>query len=211
MSGDFKSFPAGNVDLNALTHALTEWFRNQRFDGQILQLADGVQVQARQQEGWRKFTGSSAALQVTMRRYGDALNVEVGAGQWGDKAAAGAVGMFLLWPLAFTAAYGAYQQNKLPERVFSFIEQYIATGGTSAGLGFGLSPTGYNQAGGLAAASPNTPQPVSAPTPPPPPPPPLGAAAPVAASASAGTACKSCGTALPAGAAFCFSCGTKVA
>jgi hypothetical protein len=47
--------------------------------------------------------------------------VEIGAGKWIDKAAGGAVGMFLLWPLAFTAGFGAWQQIKMPDKIFEFI------------------------------------------------------------------------------------------
>jgi hypothetical protein len=53
------------------------------------------------------------------------LTVEVGAGRWIDKAAAGTVSLFVLWPLAVTAAIGAWQQMKMPERTFAAIEEYI--------------------------------------------------------------------------------------
>lgn len=189
---DFRSYNAPNLDLNALTTALTGWLRSQKFDGQVLGLSDGVQVQARQTEGWRKLSGASAAMNVTMRKLGDALNVEIGAGQWGDKAAAGAVGMFLLWPLAFTAAYGAWQQNKLPDRILAFIDQFIATGGQGMDVG-----TSFGRVG---APPPGTP---AAPF--------AGASAPAAAPVAAQRACASCGTSLAADAAFCPKCGTKAA
>ena len=204
---DFRSFPAANLDLDALTRALTDWFRSQHFDGQILGLQDGVQVQVRQTEGWRKLSGASSALNVTMRKRDNTLNVEIGAGQWGDKAAAGAVGMFLLWPLAFTAAYGAWQQNHLPDRTFGFIDQFIATGGSGMAIGTAFSSVGSP---GFATASPAA-APVGAygvggsqsavPSAPPPLP---------AAAATAPTSCSSCGNALPADAAFCPRCGAKV-
>jgi hypothetical protein len=49
------------------------------------------------------------------------LTVQIGAGKWIDKAAAGTVSLFLLWPLAITAGFGAWQQMQMPEKVFDFI------------------------------------------------------------------------------------------
>ena len=37
------------------------------------------------------------------------------------KAAAGTVSLFILWPLAITAGFGAWEQMKMPERVFDYI------------------------------------------------------------------------------------------
>jgi hypothetical protein len=214
---DFRSFQAPGVDVMTLARSLAGWLQQQQFEVQSVALQDGIQVQARQAGGWRKFTGTSAALNISIRRLGDALNVDVGAGQWGDKAAAGAVGMFLLWPLAFTAAYGAWQQNKLPERVFEFIDRFIATGGAMDPLAFTTAPgQGYAIPGG-AFAQPPSPAAPSMPAASPPPPAPLAgyggaaAGAGTAAAVPSATACPSCGTALPPGAVFCLKCGTRVA
>jgi hypothetical protein len=49
------------------------------------------------------------------------MTVEIGAGKWIDKAAVGTVSMFILWPLAVTAGLGAWEQMKMPEKVFDFI------------------------------------------------------------------------------------------
>ena len=57
------------------------------------------------------------------------LTVTVGEGQWSDKIGAGAVGLFVAWPLAITAGMGAYKQKKLPGEVFQVIENCIVAGG----------------------------------------------------------------------------------
>jgi cytochrome c-type biogenesis protein CcmH/NrfG len=44
-----------------------------------------------------------------------------------EEAAAGVVSLFLLWPLAVTAAIGAWNQMKLPERVFTRIADLVAS------------------------------------------------------------------------------------
>jgi hypothetical protein len=33
----------------------------------------------------------------------------------------GTVSMFMLWPLAITAGFGAWEQTKMPDKVFDYI------------------------------------------------------------------------------------------
>jgi hypothetical protein len=54
------------------------------------------------------------------------LTVQIGAGKWIDKAAAGTVSMFVLWPLAITAGIGAWEQMKMPEKIFNYIGTQLA-------------------------------------------------------------------------------------
>jgi len=65
--------------------------------------------------------GMSTSLNIVFRQSGDALMVEIGAGKWIDKAAAGVVSMVVLWPLVLTAGYGAWEQIKMPDRIFDYI------------------------------------------------------------------------------------------
>lgn len=204
---DVRSFHAPNVQLPALVQALTQWYQSQQFEVQTAPMSDGTMLQARQQGGWRSAFGTSSALQVVFRPHGDDLVVEMGAGKWADKAAAGAVGWFLLWPLAFTAAYGAWQQSKLPDRTFEFVERYLA-GGVLPAPAYGPVPpptSGVPVGGGIpappsAGAGGGTAAAVAQPA---------VAAGDGAAQSSAGF-CIKCGAPLPSGAAFCHKCGTKV-
>jgi len=68
----------------------------------------------------------STSLNIVFRQDGDILNVEIGAGKWIDKAAVGTVSMFILWPLAVTAGFGAWEQMKMPDRVFGYIGNRFA-------------------------------------------------------------------------------------
>ena len=38
-----------------------------------------------------------------------------------DKAAVGTVSLLILWPLAITAGMGAWEQMKMPERIFDYV------------------------------------------------------------------------------------------
>jgi hypothetical protein len=67
----------------------------------------------------------STALNIVFHQVENTLNVEIGAGRWIDKATTGAVAYFILWPLAVTAGIGAWQQLKMPERVFEHIARFL--------------------------------------------------------------------------------------
>jgi len=97
-----------------------------------------VNLQVAQQSGWRKFVGMSTALNITLDRRGDELTVEIGAGQWLDKAAVGAVSLLVLWPLAVTAAIGAWNPMKMPERVFGHISDLLSRQSRPAPAAAGL-------------------------------------------------------------------------
>ena len=75
--------------------------------------------------GWRKFVGMSTALNIVFHQVENTVNVEIGAGRWIDKAATGTVGFLILWPLAVIAGFGAWQQMKMPERVFEHIAKFL--------------------------------------------------------------------------------------
>ena len=71
--------------------------------------------------------GMSTALNIFFHQVENTVNVEIGAGRWIDKATTGAVAYFILWPLAVTAGIGAWQQMKMPERVFEHIVKFLST------------------------------------------------------------------------------------
>jgi zinc-ribbon domain len=179
-----RNIHAPAIDLPKLTAALEDWYRMERFQVQTVSGPDGIVVQAREQGGWSEVVGMSSALTVKLHQQGENLVVEIGTGKWADKAAAAGAGMLILWPLAVTAAIGAWRQNQLPERTLSFIESYVASG---------------------TQAPP--PPPMQAPPPPmQAPPPPTPGPADVATTSS----CGKCGAALGPNVKFCSQCGAPV-
>ena len=72
---------------------------------------DGYVMQVSQpKDGWKTLTGMRLAVTVQMTVMGNQLNVNIGEGQWSDKIGAGAIGLFVAWPLAITAGMGAFKQ-----------------------------------------------------------------------------------------------------
>ncbi len=109
-------------DSARLIADVKSWLDSQGFDSQQMS-AEGqsLLLQIKKRGGWRDFVGMSTSLNIVFRQADDTMTVEIGAGKWIDKAAVGTVSMFILWPLALTAGYGAWEQMKMPEKIFDFI------------------------------------------------------------------------------------------
>jgi serine/threonine protein kinase len=146
-----RRLQAARLRLVELVDDLEAWLRAEGFNTQNLKTEDGsTLIQIVQEGGWRKLVGMSTALNIILDQCGDELTVEIGAGQWVDKAAVGVVSLFLLWPLAVTAAIGAWNQMKMPERVFTQVSDFVSRQARPAARG-GLSPDLVAQLRDLAA------------------------------------------------------------
>jgi hypothetical protein len=102
---------------------LRGWLNSQDFDTQQMNTDDdSVLLQIKKRGSWRDYVGMATSLNIVFHRCEDeTLTVEIGAGKWIDKAAVGTVSLFILWPLAITAGMGAWEQAKMPERIFDYI------------------------------------------------------------------------------------------
>ena len=126
-----RVFMLNGTEVSQIVNRLENFFRTEKgMEVQSSQTTDGYVMQASQpKDGWKTLTGMRLALTVQMAVMGDKLNVSIGEGQWSDKIGAGAIGLFVAWPLAITAGMGAFKQKKLPGEVFQVIETTIMTGG----------------------------------------------------------------------------------
>ena len=126
-----RVFMLNGTEVSQIVTRLENFFRTEKgMEVQSSQTTDGYVMQASQpKDGWKTLTGMRLALTVQMAVMGDKLNVSIGEGQWSDKIGAGAIGLFVAWPLAITAGMGALKQKKLPGEVFQAIENTIMTGG----------------------------------------------------------------------------------
>lgn len=81
-----------------------------------------------------------SAVQIQIFQAGDdQVMINVGSGKWVDKAGAATIGMIAFAPLAVTAAIGAWNQKKLPDELFAFVEQFIMSGGQSVTISMAAS------------------------------------------------------------------------
>ena len=117
-----RRYACASSGTNQLIADVTRWLDSQGFDSQQMSTeVQSVLLQVKKRGGWRDFVGMSTSLNIVFHQVDDTLTVEIGAGKWIDKAAVGTVSMFILWPLAVTAGFGAWEQMKMPEKVFDFI------------------------------------------------------------------------------------------
>lgn len=118
-------FIAQDLNTNHLATHLERWLDSEGFEFQRLQERNTLAIQARKGGAWRNVVGMSSALTVKLENKGRNLDVEIGAAKWIDKAGAGIFWTIVFWPVALTSVYGAYDQMKLPSRIFGEIEQYV--------------------------------------------------------------------------------------
>lgn len=145
-------------------------------------------------DGWKTLTGMRLAVTVQMTVLENRLSVVVGEGQWSDKIGAGAIGLFVAWPLAITAGMGAFQQKKLPSEIFQVIESCIMSGGQP----IVMNGAGAAVAGGMVVCPQCRGQV------------PAGAKFCSHCGAKLNTKCPHCGADIAAGSAFCSECGQKL-
>ena len=191
-----RVFMLNGTQVQDIVTRLEGFFRTEKgMDVQSSQTTDGYVMQASQpKDGWKTLTGMRLAVTVQMAVAGDQLNVSIGEGQWSDKIGAGAIGLFVAWPLAITAGMGAYKQKKLPSEVFQVIENTIMTGGQPVVV----SGAGQTVADGMTLCPSCKAQ--LAP----------GSKFCNRCGAKLGQKCPNCGAEITAGSAFCSECGVKL-
>lgn len=121
-----RSFYCEGSRFSELIVSTRNWLTGNGFNCQQLSTEDGgVLLQIEKRGRWRKVVGMSTGLNIVFRQVENTVNVEIGAGRWIDKAAAGTVSLFILWPLAVTSGIGAWRQMKMPERIFGHIATFL--------------------------------------------------------------------------------------
>ena len=191
-----RVFMLNGTQVQDIVTRLEGFFRTEKgMDVQSSQTTDGYVMQASQpKDGWKTLTGMRLAVTVQMAVAGDQLNVSIGEGQWSDKIGAGAIGLFVAWPLAITAGMGAYKQKKLPSEEFQVIENTIMTGGQPVVV----SGAGQTVAAGMTLCPSCKAQ--LAP----------GSKFCSRCGAKLGQKCPNCGAEITADSAFCSECGVKL-
>ena len=184
------------TEVSQIVVRLENFFRTEKgMEVQSSQTTDGYVMQASQpKDGWKTIAGMRLAITVQMTVMGDKLNVSIGEGQWSDKIGAGAIGLFVAWPLAITAGMGAFKQKKLPGEVFQVIETTIMTGGKPVVV----TGAGQTVAAGMIVC-PNCKTQLSA-----------NAKFCDHCGTKLSRTCPNCGALVKPGSAFCSECGEKL-
>ena len=124
-SGAQHRFVAPNCDPRQIADRLKNWMVSEKLEAQIVEDDQAIVIQCRSAQKWKMAIGAGVAFTVRLTTDGPDLLVEMGHAQWADKAAAGAVALFIAWPAIIPAVWGAAQQKTLPEKALRLIEQSI--------------------------------------------------------------------------------------
>lgn len=188
---DTRVYVLNGTDMQTVAERVETFLKEEKnMEVQGVPSGESYLIQATQKDTLRTIAGMRLATTVQMTVSGDNLNVTIGEGQWADKLGAGAVGLFIAWPLAVTAGIGAYKQKKLPEEILNLIGQVLMNPGQPVVTP--VAPT-------VASTAPATPT-AAAP----------GQGTPQATAAAQTQVCPQCQAQVPAGAKFCNNCGAKL-
>jgi len=129
-----------DIDLDDLADALVLWFERDGFEVQDFQEGPAILIQAKKQNLVTKLSFTSQALNVRFVPLARGLKVDITVGEWLDKGvgAVAAVALRVINPLVAVGAaaatgYGVYQQLRLPELTFEFLERYLDEHGVYLG------------------------------------------------------------------------------
>ena len=191
-----RVFMLNGTDVQTVIARLENFFRAEKdMEVQSSRTTDGYIMQASQpKDGWKTLTGMRLAVTVQITEMENQINVTVGEGQWSDKIGAGAIGLFIAWPLAITAGMGAFKQKKLPAEIFQVVESCLLSGGKAVVI---------NSAGSAVAdgniVCPSCKAQI-----------PAGSRFCNHCGTKIGSKCPACGAEAVPGSAFCSECGQKL-
>jgi hypothetical protein len=113
-----------DLNLPAIAQALVLEYQAKGYEAQQFGDMNHVTVQLKKESTLRAITGLNKALAISLQRVQDGTLVKVGAQDWIDQIAVGAVGL-AIHPLLITAAIGAIQQNNALHEVLRSIDYQI--------------------------------------------------------------------------------------
>ena len=113
-----------DLDLSAIAQALVLEYQAKGFEAQQFGDVNNVTVQLKHESTLRTITGFNKALAVSMQRVQNGTFVSVGAQDWVDQIAVGAVGL-VIHPLLITAAIGALTQYNALHDVLRSIDYQV--------------------------------------------------------------------------------------
>jgi hypothetical protein len=119
-----RMYPTQDLDVQKIAEALVNEYQAQGFEAQQFGDSNQATVQLRKENTLRTITGFNKALGITFQRSNNETQVQVGATDWVDQIAVGAVGL-ILYPLLVTAAIGAVQQRNVVHDVLDSIDRLV--------------------------------------------------------------------------------------
>ena len=105
-----RYYQTQEIAIPPITQALMLEYQAQGYEAQYFGDFNQTTVQLKKESTLRAITGFDKVLAISFQRVNGGTLVTVGAQDWVDQIAVGAVGL-VIYPLLITAAIGAIQQN----------------------------------------------------------------------------------------------------
>ncbi|HJT56169.1 MAG TPA: zinc-ribbon domain-containing protein [Ktedonobacteraceae bacterium] len=122
---DTRFYQAQGLDIQRIAIDLENMFLTQGYQVQHFGDRGHMVVQFKKGGEFAAIVGMQAALTLTLQNTPGGVMAVIGQQKWADKAAAGAVGLLILWPLAFTAGAGAIRQSNLTEQLLNALDAVV--------------------------------------------------------------------------------------
>jgi hypothetical protein len=119
-----RIYPTRDLDLLKISQALVLEYQGEGFEAQQFGDSNQATVQLKKENALRTITGFNKALGISFQRSNEETLVQVGASDWVDQIAVGAVGL-IFYPLLVTAAVGAVQQRNVVHDVLDSIDRLV--------------------------------------------------------------------------------------
>ena len=119
-----RYYETQEINIPPIAQALVVEYLAQGYKAQQFGDVNQTTVQLKKDSALRTITGFDKALAISFQRVDGGVLVNVGAQDWVDQIAVGAVGL-IIHPLLITAAIGAIQQNNALHDVLNSIDQHI--------------------------------------------------------------------------------------
>ena len=119
-----RYYQTQEITIPPIAQALVVEYLAQGYKAQHFGDVNLTTVQLKKESTLRTITGFDKALAISFQRVNGGLLVKVGAQDWVDQIAVGAVGL-VIHPLLITAEVGAIQQKNALNDVLNSIDQHI--------------------------------------------------------------------------------------
>jgi len=119
-----RFYQTQEIIIPAIAQALELEYQAQGYEAQHFGDFNQTTVQLKKESTLRAITGFDKVLAISFQRVNGGTLVKVGAQDWVDQLAIGAVGL-VIHPLLITAAVGAMQQRNALHDVLNSIDQQI--------------------------------------------------------------------------------------
>ncbi|MCL1803590.1 MAG: zinc ribbon domain-containing protein [Eubacteriaceae bacterium] len=180
-----------NISLDDLAQGIEQFLvQSEGMVCQMFQTPDGISIQTRKKEDWKKYAMMDNAMQVNLTETGYYVNVQIGGAKWVDKAVASGLSAIVALPIALPliafSSIGFIGNVRLPDKILDFISQYIATDGANISIPQRGINYSYNATSDYVSPFNVQPQ------------------------VEESVACPECGKLMPKSSRFCADCGSEI-